>query len=96
MANEEYDFQFHRTTSNDGTEIVGAVHLHGRPLVLVSGSGDGQNNPFLLPELSRYFMCYSMSWRGNGLSEENPDHSIQNSVEDVAAFAESIGDRELI
>jgi len=42
----------HRAVSSDGTEIVAHVHGRGQPLVLVSGSGDGQNDPFLLSELS--------------------------------------------
>jgi hypothetical protein len=51
--------------SSDGTEIVAHVHGRGQPLVLVSGSGDGQNDPFLLPELSEHFTCYSMSLHGS-------------------------------
>ena len=39
----------HRAVSMDGAEIVAHVHGHGRPLVLVSGSGDGQNDPSSCP-----------------------------------------------
>jgi pimeloyl-ACP methyl ester carboxylesterase len=84
------DNRIHRAISADGTEIVAHVHGHGRPIDLVSGSGDGQNNPFLLPELSRHFTCYSMSWRGNGLSDANPDQDPERHTQDIAAVVDSI------
>jgi pimeloyl-ACP methyl ester carboxylesterase len=81
----------HRAVSKDGTEIVAHVHGHGQPLVLVSGSGDGQNDPFLLPELSERFTCYSVSLRSLGLSEANPDHAPERLVDDIAAVVDSVG-----
>lgn len=81
----------HRAVSRDGTEIVAHVHGRGQPLVLVSGSGDGQNDPFLLPELSEHFTCYSVSLRGHGLSEANTDQAPERHVEDIAAVVDSVG-----
>ena len=82
----------HRAVSRDGTEIVAHVHGDGQPLVLVSGSGDGQNDPFLLPQLSEHFTCYSLSLRGHGLSEASTDQAPERHVEDIAAIVESVGD----
>jgi pimeloyl-ACP methyl ester carboxylesterase len=81
----------HRAVSRDGTEIVAHVHGHGPPLVLVSGSGDGHNDPFLLPELSEHFTCYSMSLRSRGLSEANTDQAPERFVQDIAAVVDSVG-----
>jgi pimeloyl-ACP methyl ester carboxylesterase len=82
--------RIHRATSDDGTEIAGRVHGHGPPLVLISGTGDGENSPFLWPTLAERFTCYSMSLRGRGLSGEHPDHSPDRLVEDVTAFIAGI------
>jgi pimeloyl-ACP methyl ester carboxylesterase len=81
----------HRTVSSDGTEIVAHVHGRGQPLVLVSRSGDGQNDPFLLPELSKHFTCCSMSLRSHGLSDANSDHAPERLVQDIAAVVASVG-----
>ena len=80
----------HRAVSKDGTEIVAHVHGYGRPLVLVSGSGDGQNDPFLLPELSEHFTCYSVSLRNRGLSDATPDHAPERHAEDIVAVVDSV------
>lgn len=80
-----------RAVSRDGIEIVARVHGQGTPLVLVSGTGDGENGPFLLPELSRQFTCYSMSLRSRGLSGAGADHAPERLVEDVVALADSVG-----
>lgn len=86
-----HEDRVHRVVSEDGTEIAGRVHGHGPPLVLISGTGDGEHSPFLLPMLAERFTCYSISQRGRGLSDENPDRSPDRHVEDVAAFVDSIG-----
>ncbi len=83
--------RLHRAVSDDGTEIVARVHGQGAPLVLVSGTGDGENSPFLLPELSGDFTCYSTSLRGRGLSTASTDHAPERLVEDIAALADSVG-----
>lgn len=84
--------RIHRAVSADGTEIVGRIHGQGPPLVLVSGTGDGENSPLLLPILSDHFTCYSMSLRSRGLSESNADHAPERLVEDVASFVDSVGE----
>jgi pimeloyl-ACP methyl ester carboxylesterase len=81
----------HRAVSADGTRIVAHVHGHGPPLVLVSGSGDGQNDPFLLPQLAEHFTCYSVSLRGHGLSEASPDYAPERLAQDIAAVVDSVG-----
>lgn len=86
--------EIHRAVSEDGTEIAGHVHGHGRPLVLVhAGLGDGVLDwDAAMPFLSERFTCYLMSTRGRGLSDDHPDQSIERNVEDVVAFVESIGE----
>lgn len=83
--------RIHRAVSADGTELAGRVHGTGPPLVLVSGVGDGEKAPFLVPRLSERFTCYSMSLRGRGLSDPAPDHAPERLVEDITAFVDSLG-----
>jgi pimeloyl-ACP methyl ester carboxylesterase len=85
--------RIHRASAADGTEIVGRVYGAGPALVLLPGLGDGQHRPFLVPELSDRFTCYSMSLRGRGLSGDHPDHSPERLVQDVVAFVKSIDER---
>jgi pimeloyl-ACP methyl ester carboxylesterase len=88
--------RLHRAVSADGTEIAGRVRGHGPPLILVHGGlGDGDLSwNSLLPYLTDRFTCYLMSTRGRGLSAEPspPDYSLERLVEDVVAFAESVGE----
>lgn len=83
--------RIHRAVSSDGTEVVGRIHGNGPPLVLVSGTGDGENSPLLVGDLSEHFTCYSMSLRSRGLSAANPDHAPERLVEDIVSFVDSIG-----
>jgi len=88
--------RIHRVISADGTEIVGRIRGEGPPLVLVHGGlGDGEISwQSLLPFLTDSFTCYLMSTRGRGLSAApaNADFSLERLVQDVVAFAESIGE----
>jgi pimeloyl-ACP methyl ester carboxylesterase len=85
--------RIHRSTSDDGTEIAGHVHGQGPPLVFVHGGvGSEDSWRFLVPHLSQRFTCYPMSLRGRGLSAPNPDQAPERLIEDVVAFADSIGD----
>ena len=90
----EIDADIHRAVSDDGTEIAGRVRGRGQPLVLVPGAmSDGETvwQP-LLPSLTDRFTCYTMSTRGRGLSGQSADLSLERLVQDVTAFAESIGE----
>lgn len=90
----DQEMELHRAVSDDGTEIVGHVYGHGKPLVLVhAGLGDGVldwNGP--LAFLGERFTCYLMSTRGRGSSEDHPDQSTERNVEDVVAFVENVGE----
>jgi pimeloyl-ACP methyl ester carboxylesterase len=84
----------HRAASRDGTEIAGRVHGEGPPVVLLHGRLDDGDTAWdaLLPPLARRFTCFLPSTRGRGLSSDHPDHTPARLIEDVTAFAESIGE----
>lgn len=86
--------RIHRTTSADGTEIVGRVLGDGPALVLVHGAiGDGEFAwEATLPHLTEHFTCYLPSTRGRGRSADRPDHTPPRFDEDVLAFVESVGE----
>ena len=86
--------RIHRTFSADGTEIAGRVHGQGPPLVLVHGRlEDGELSwGALRPLLTEHFTCYALSTRGRDLSADAPDLSPARLVEDVVAFADSVGE----
>jgi pimeloyl-ACP methyl ester carboxylesterase len=90
--------RMHQAVSPDGTRIVGGVHGHGPPLVLVPGGpADGETGWLaLLPSLSEHFTCYTINTRGRGPSGDHPDHSRGRIVEDIVAFVEGIGDSVLL
>jgi pimeloyl-ACP methyl ester carboxylesterase len=84
----------HRTVSPDGTPIAGEVVGEGHALVLVHG-GLGDGNPAmnpLLPYLSDRFTCFLVSTRGRGQSGDHADHSRERHYEDIATFADGIGE----
>lgn len=83
--------RIHRAVSDDGTQVVGRIRGNGPPLVLVSGTGDGENSPFLLGDLHVHLTCYSMSLRSRGLSAANTDHAPERLVQDIVSFVDSIG-----
>ena len=80
--------------SADGTEIAGRVQGHGPPVVFVNGgAGDGDTSwGLLMPFVAEHFTCFLLSTRGRGLSADSDDHSCERLVEDVTAFADSIGE----
>jgi pimeloyl-ACP methyl ester carboxylesterase len=86
--------RIHRTLSADGTMIAGRVHGQGPPLVLVPGGPTDGDMAWasLLPHLTDSVTCFTLDLRGRGLSDDDPDHSRERLVEDVAAFVESIPD----
>jgi pimeloyl-ACP methyl ester carboxylesterase len=90
--------RMHQAVSPDGTRIVGGVHGHGPPLVLVPGGPtDGETGWLaLLPSLSHHFTCYTINTRGRGPSGDHPDHSRGRIVEDIVAFVESIDDAVML
>jgi len=94
MADKKNDFLKHEAVSNDGTKIAGRVQGEGPPLVLIhAGLGDGDSDwAAALPFLKDNFTCYTMSTRNRGLSDNSDDLSLERHVEDVVAFAESIGE----
>lgn len=92
MTTQNID-RIHRAVSDDGTEIVGRVYGQGPPLVLVHGSmDDGADWDAALPLLIDRFTCYVPSTRFRGLSGRHPDLSTERRVQDVTAFADSIGE----
>lgn len=84
--------RIHRTTSDDGTEIVGRVVGEGPSLVLVHGMiGDGDIAwRELTPHLTDRFTCHLPSVRGRGLSGDHPDHTIARWCEDITAYVASL------
>lgn len=93
MADARED-RIHRAVSADGTELAGLVRGNGPPLVLLpAGPADSETAwCHLLPRLSERFTCYLLDTRGRGRSAEHPDHSPVRLVEDITAFAESVGE----
>jgi pimeloyl-ACP methyl ester carboxylesterase len=86
--------RIHRATSDDGTEIVGSVQGDGPPLVLVHGAMDDgtlQWKP-AVPFLGDRFTCHVISARNRGRSGHSEDLSPPRLVEDVAAYASSVGE----
>ncbi len=79
--------------SDDGTEIIGSVRGNGPPLVFVHGAmGDGtlQWKP-TVPYLADRFTCHVISVRNRGRSGHSEDLSPPRLIEDVAAYASSVG-----
>ena len=88
------DERIHRAVSDDGTEIVGSVRGDGPPLVFVHGMMDDgtlQWEP-TASCLADRFTCHVMSVRNRGRSGQSQDVSPPRLVEDVAAYASSIGE----
>lgn len=88
------ELDIHEARSIDGTRIAARIHGEGPPLLLLpAGPGDSETSWHkVVPFLSERFTCYMLNTRGRGLSGDHTDHSPDRLVEDVAAFAESIGE----
>lgn len=86
--------QTHRTTSADGTEISATLHGEGPPLILLPAGPGAAEVAWgkALPFLTDRFTCHLLDSRGRGASGEHPDHSPERLVEDIAAYAESLGE----
>lgn len=85
--------RIHRAISDDGTEIAGRVHGHGPSLVLInSGLSDGDQWQGVAEHLGEHFTCHLMSTRGRGLSSPSPDLTPPRLIEDISAFADSLGE----
>lgn len=85
--------RIHRAVSDDGTEIAARVHGRGPSLIFVnSGLSDGDQWQGLVEHLSDHFTCHLMSTRGRGLSGSSPDMRPRRIIEDISAFADSLGE----
>jgi pimeloyl-ACP methyl ester carboxylesterase len=86
--------RIHRTTSKDGVRIAASVVGQGPPVLLLpAGPGDSELSwRHVVPFLSEKCTCYLLETRGRGMSDDDPDHSPDRLVEDVLAFAGSIGE----
>jgi pimeloyl-ACP methyl ester carboxylesterase len=84
----------HRAVSADGTVIAGSVHGHGPPLVLVHGAvADGESEwKAVVPFLRERFACHLVSTRNRGASGRSQDLSPERLLEDVTAYADSLGE----
>lgn len=84
----------HYGMTSDGVSIGGTLHGQGPPIVFWHGAyGDGDLDwRELLPFLADRFTCHLPSWRGRGLSSDHADLGYQRRVEDVLAYAESLGE----
>ena len=84
----------HRATSNDGTQIAARVIGQGpHILFLPAGPGDSELSwGNVANNLSGRCTCHLLETRGRGQSGDHPDHSPDRLVEDVLAYARSIGE----
>ena len=66
----------------------------GPPVVFVNGAAaDGDTSwTSLVPLVPGRLTCFLLSTRGRGLSADADDHSCERLAEDIASFADSIGE----
>jgi pimeloyl-ACP methyl ester carboxylesterase len=88
------EVRIHRAVSPDGTEIVGTVHGQGPPLLLQHGAMDHGEVTWgpVLPHLVDRYTCHVPSLRNRGRSGRSEDSSPPRLVEDVTAYAASLGE----
>lgn len=86
--------RIHRATSNDGTQITARVLGKGPHVILLpAGPGDSELSwGNVTNYLSDRCTCHLLETRGRGQSGDHPDHSPDRLVEDVLAYARSIGE----
>lgn len=86
--------RIHRSTSSDGTQVTATVHGQGPSLVfLPAGPADaGTAWGRVLPHLTERFSCHMLNTRGRGLSGDDLDHSPDRLIDDISAYAESVGE----
>lgn len=84
----------HFGTTSDGVRIGGSVHGVGPPIVFWHGAyGDGDLDWHeLLPHLTQSFTCFLPSWRGRGLSGDDPDLSYERRIADIVDYVASVGE----
>jgi pimeloyl-ACP methyl ester carboxylesterase len=87
------DPRTHHVTTTDRVTIGGTVHGDGPPLVFVHGiMGDGDLDfQAVVPHLTGRFTCHLPSWRGRGLSGDDPDLRFGRMVDDLIAYLDSLG-----
>jgi pimeloyl-ACP methyl ester carboxylesterase len=88
------EVRIHRAVSPDGTEIVGTVHGQGPQLILQHGAMDHGEVTWgsVLPHLIDRYTCHVPSLRNRGRSGRSEDSSPPRLVEDVTAYAASLGE----
>jgi len=88
------DNRIHRAVSNDGTEIAARVIGQGPSVLLLpAGPGDSELSWHHVCEfLSKDCTCHLLETRGRSHSGDNADHSPDRLVEDVLAYARSVGE----
>ena len=86
--------RIHRAVSDDGTEIVGTVHGQGPALVLQHGAMDHGEVTWgsALPHLTDRYTCHVPSLRNRGRSGRSDDSTPPRLVEDLIAYAASLGE----
>jgi len=84
----------HQAVADDGVAIVGSVEGQGPPLVVVPASasdGSVEWEP-LAPHLTEHFTCFVMDRSSRVRNADEPDHSFERLVGDVASFVDSVGE----
>ncbi len=87
--------RIHHATSKDGTPVAARVLGKGPHVIfLPAGPGDSELSWRHVSEhLGNHCTCHLLETRGRGQSDDDPDHSPDRLVEDVLAYAQSIGDK---
>lgn len=89
---------YHLATSNDSTQVAARVLGKGPHVIfLPAGPGDSELSWSSVAEwMSKHCTCHLLETRGRGQSGDHPDHSPNRLVEDVLAYAHSIGEKAAV